>query len=58
MANRFKNERIEIKLTKEEKEIFEKKMAYFKLSLKQNFEGDLSRSPQAKSAPRKFRFRV
>ena len=26
MANRFRNERIEIKLTKEEKEIFEKKM--------------------------------
>ncbi len=26
MANRFRNERIEIKLTKEEKEVFEKKM--------------------------------
>ena len=26
MANRFRNERIEIKLTKEEKEIFKKKM--------------------------------
>ncbi len=26
MVNRFRNERIEIKLTKEEKEIFEKKM--------------------------------
>ena len=26
MANRFRNERIKIKLTKEEKEIFEKKM--------------------------------
>ena len=25
MANRFRNERIEIKLTKEEKEVFEKK---------------------------------
>ena len=27
MANRFRNERIEIKLTKEEKEVFEKKIA-------------------------------
>ena len=26
MTNRFRNERIEIKLTKEEKEVFEKKM--------------------------------
>ena len=26
MANRFRNERIEIKLTKEEKEVFENKM--------------------------------
>ena len=26
MANRFRNERIEIKLTKKEKEVFEKKM--------------------------------
>ena len=26
MENRFRNERIEIKLTKEEKEVFEKKM--------------------------------
>ncbi|MDU2599806.1 plasmid mobilization protein [Anaerococcus sp.] len=26
MANRFRNERIEIKLTKEEKEVFKKKM--------------------------------
>ena len=26
MANRFRNERIEIKLTKEEKEVFEKKI--------------------------------
>ena len=26
MANRFRNERIEIKVTKEEKEVFEKKM--------------------------------
>ena len=33
------------------------KMAYIKLSMKQNFEGDPSRSPQAKSAKGNFRFR-
>lgn len=37
MANRFRNERIEIKLTKEEKEVFEKKMKMAKCKTMNHF---------------------
>ena len=37
MANRFRNERIEIKLTKEEKEVFEKKMKRAKCKTMSHF---------------------
>ena len=41
MANRFRNERIEIKLTKEEKEIFEKKMKLAKCKTMSTFLGNV-----------------
>lgn len=37
MANRFRNERIKIKLTKEEKEVFEKKMKMAKCKTMNHF---------------------